>query len=60
MLDELLTVREAQSFLKKNGISWGCVWIRRQMGRGTIKIERQLNSVGIRKSELRRVIREKK
>lgn len=56
----ILTVKKAREYLLAKGVDWTEVWIRRQMGDGRIKFERNLNSVGIKVTELNRIVRERK
>lgn len=56
--DPLLSVADSRKYLLKKGLDWGEVWIRRQMGKGRIVSEKVLSSVGIRKSELDRILKD--
>ena len=58
--DDLLTVREAQEILRTNGVDWTTVWIRMQIGAGKIKSVKIFNARLIHRSEVSRIIRERR
>lgn len=60
LIDTNLTIKEAQEYLQLNGVEWSEVWIRMQISAGRIKSVKILNSRAIPRTELERIIREKK
>lgn len=52
-------MNQAREALKKGGIDWTEVWIRLQIGSGTIKSEKKFGSRVIPRLEIERIIKER-
>lgn len=55
-----LTVKEAREYLDLNGVEWSEIWIRTLIGLGKIKSQKMYNSRIIARSELEKIVKDRK
>lgn len=58
MAGEYLTLRAAHRFLEMNGVEWSFGWFRTQVWSGRIPSQRILNSRGVPRAALKRIVSE--